>query len=408
MIIYILNGYFPDSSGFGRRCQREIEALSELEEVVVICRRNKDEVEQEKYHSEAHAIEIVRYSATSEIVHRPDNYTGNGWYEIKRNLDIMIGLTKTIIKTIRTHKKENIHLYAVTSPLTVPLLTLMIAKLFRVEATLVSFHDLEPELAMHLKNIPPNHWIVRIELFLEWLVCKSYKKILVTTEGQAEQLVARTRVSRSKILAIPNSTDITQLLDKTQSVLQSPFSKGDFVLMYMSTLSFGYTTDGFIHFLAHFKKVQSAFPTLKMGVIGGGEGLAIIEKYIEKNNLQDLVHCFGFVKNPAPLLQLADSAIIPWEEDIMTKTMLPTKLFEYLSLGIPVIAPNFGEFERVLQHKKTALLYNSLDEAFDAIQTLIADRNVRKTLGLQGEKLYNQHFTSKKLAQDLLSFITQT
>lgn len=406
MIIYIFNGYFPESSGFGRRCLREIEALSTLEDVIVVCRKKGKEPIEEIYSKKIHTIKIARYQAKSEIVHQPDNYKGNGLYEAKRNLDIMISLAMTLQQLIRRYKRRDLHLYVVTSPLTVPLLTLLIAKVFRVEPTLVSFHDLEPELAMHLKRITKNHLIVKIELYLERMVCKGYKKILVTSQGQADRIIERTKISKSKVLAIPNTTDVTTFKKSNlKSEMKLPFTKNDFVLLYMSTLSFGYTVDGFINFLIQFKKVISSFPNLKVGVIGRGEGLPTIKSSIIELGLEKQVICLGFIENPEPILKEADAAIIPWEQDIMTETMLPTKLFEYLALSIPVLAPNFGEFKQILTHNENAFLYNKNEDIFNLLKFLVNDTKLKSNIGQKGHTLYINNYAPELLNNKLIEFI---
>jgi hypothetical protein len=203
MIVYCFNNYYPDNSGFGRRCQKEIDALSEVDAVKVLCRHRIGECYEEEYEYAGKKIFISRFSAHSEIVHRPDNYKGTGWYELKRNLDILVSFSSCLIKVIRSSQKP-IDLYCVTSPLTIPILGLVFAKLFSVNPKLVSFHDLEPELAMHLKRIPKSHWLVRFELFLEKIVCRAYQKILVTTQAQANVLITRTDIESKKVFSIFN------------------------------------------------------------------------------------------------------------------------------------------------------------------------------------------------------------
>jgi len=210
MIVYVFNQPFPDNSGFGRRCQREIEALSTKEFVTVVCRHQLGEPMEEEVSLAGHLVKLVRFSAKSEVVHRPENYTGNGLYEIKRNLDLLANLCKTLARVLKHYPRKEVKLYCVTSPLTVPLIVLFFAYFFRVKPSLVSFHDLEPELAMHLKNLPSNHWIVKVELFLESFVCKFFNKILVTTDSQAERLSTRTHQPLSKFCSIVNTTYVAK------------------------------------------------------------------------------------------------------------------------------------------------------------------------------------------------------
>lgn len=403
MIVYLFNHYFPDASGFGRRCEREILALSKIDDVIVVC-RSSDNDSKDFFFQGNHKIQLIRYSAHSEIVKRPENYTSNGFYEFKRNADINLAQAKILMKVFSENKGKKIQLYCVTSPLTVPLVAWFISLFYGVEARVVAFHDLEPELAMHMKHLRSNNWLVKFEFWLESFVCHRYKKVVVTSQGQAEELEKRTGISSRKIEFIPNTTDLLKVSRSDENVVLPPFTKNDFVLVYLSTMSFGYTVDGFLDFLTVLASRKAELKSFKLFVIGSGEGLALVEAFISKNSLSDIVYCLGHVKNPTAILKKADAAIIPWKQDIMTLRMLPTKLFEYLSMGIPIVAPDFGEFSKVLKNQKTALLYSSENELFDKVLQLQKDEKLRSTLGQAGEALYTLKYKPEILDQKFLAF----
>lgn len=399
MIFYIFNHYYPDASGFGRRCKREIESLSTIDDITVICRQRENELQEEELSKK---VKIIRFSAGSEVVHRPQQYSGTGWYEIKRNLDLLIGCFITLWKSlskIKNNQKSKV--FVVTSPLTIPLFTWVIALIHRVEPTVVSFHDLEPELAMHIKHLTKNHWLVRLEKLLESFVCHRFKKIVVTTQGQAEILSSRTGISSSRFEVIPNVTDVPFSVVKNEKPLFSPKS---IVLGYMSTLSFDYTLKGLLTILSHWKKIKEKIPSLKMIIIGGGEGLEKISTFIIEHQLEEDVLITGHVSSPANYMVQCDAAIIPWEKDEMTITMLPTKLFEFLGSGIPVIAPNFGEFRRTLLDRKNALLYDDINELIEKIQFISNDQSFRKKIAEQGKILYRSEYDPTLLKKKLLEF----
>lgn len=398
MIFYIFNHYYPDASGFGRRCKREIESLSTIDDITIICRQRESELEEEQLSKK---INVVRFSAGSEVVHRPQQYSGTGWYEIQRNLDLLVGCFITLWKSLSKIKNDQkSKVFVVTSPLTIPLFTWIIALIHRVELTVVSFHDLEPELAMHIKHLTKNHWLVRLEKLLEFFVCHRFKKIIVTTQGQAEILSSRTGIRSSRFEVIPNVTDIPISVVKNVSPI---FSAKSIVLGYMSTLSFNYTIKGLLIILSHWKEIKEKIPKLKMLIIGGGEGLEEVSTFIKEHELEQDVLTTGHVNFPATYMVQCEAAIIPWEKDEMTTTMLPSKLFEFLGFGIPVIAPNFGEFRRVLLDRKNAVLYDDINELIEKIQ-FINEPTVRKKIAKQGKRLYHSEYDPSLLKRRLLEF----
>lgn len=406
MIFYVFNHYFPDSSGFGRRVEREIQALSEFDEVIVVCRSRDCTKEKEAFPSKFHKVKIIRYSANSKIVHRPNDYKGNGLYEMKRNLDISFRCFYTLLKAIRSYSNhKGSFIYSVSSPLTIPVISWIVAKLTRKQSFLVSFHDLEPELAMHIKNLRRSHWIVRVELLLEAFVCRSFKKVLVTTNSQANIISERTGIPLSKICVIPNSSEIK--LSRSKHLSPSVHESNDFIVGYLSTLSFDYTMEGLEEFLTVLSERKITTPRFRCLIIGGGEGLSRVESLIYSKGLESVVVCTGHVLYPSKLLNTLDVALIPWKKNVMTETILPTKLFEYLSLGLPVIAPNFGEFPKVLQDARTALLYQTIPEIYGQIQSLYKNTSLRDSIRKNSLELYQSTYHPKILKARYLDFISR-
>jgi glycosyltransferase involved in cell wall biosynthesis len=61
----------------------------------------------------------------------------------------------------------------------------------------------------------------------------------------------------------------------------------------------------------------------------------------------------------------------------------PTKLFEYMAAGKPIVASRLGQIGEVLEDRVTALLTQPGDatELVAALSTLVADRTLRMELG---------------------------
>lgn len=81
-------------------------------------------------------------------------------------------------------------------------------------------------------------------------------------------------------------------------------------------------------------------PDLRFDIIGDGEQRAALQRRIEELDLTDRIHLSdGFVPTDrlASMLRGADLAVLPSRLGIGTSLMLPTKLLEYVQLGIPVV-----------------------------------------------------------------------
>src|SRR5258708_31012675 len=124
MVIYIINGYFLDNAGFSKRCQREIEILTQHESVILISRDKRTNFKKNK-------LTFINFSVPESLVENPKNYT-NGLYEIYRNVKLFFPLMRTVLLTLRKYNNERLTVYVVASPMTLPFFYLLLIKLFKI------------------------------------------------------------------------------------------------------------------------------------------------------------------------------------------------------------------------------------------------------------------------------------
>ncbi len=115
----------------------------------------------------------------------------------------------------------------------------------------------------------------------------------------------------------------------------------------------------------------------------------------------------GFIdRNLVPkLIRLADCVVQPGASDSFNRYRLPSKLPEFLCLGMPVIttAVNLGE---ALQDGLDAkLLYRSTpEEIADRCQEVFADPKRSKSMADEGRKFGRRHFDLRPNSENLLAF----
>ncbi len=408
MIVYVFNNYIHDESGFCKRCRKEINALSQQFDIMVICRGNG--VKKEEVYTTLHKkIKILYYNPYFKNNGSLTNYKASGVYEIVRTIDLFVGLSSVLLKTLWTNRKEKIKIFSVVSPLTVPLIALLVGKLFNATPSVVSMHDLEPELAMHSKGLQNNSPILRIEYWLEKLVTQVYKHIIVTSMGQAKKLAERTNVSLHKISVFPNIINKTNTSVSNLSIagIEKKYHLGseDFVIGYISSFTFGYTINGMLAFLHTLPSLRESIPQVKVLIVGGGVGLVRFKELVAQLHLEDIVIFTGVISNVTEVLERIDVCIIPWEKDEMTEVILPTKLFEYMQAKKPIVAPNFGEFRTNLKNGHNAFLYNTMDELKKSLITLYSNKKLREEMGQKGYLLYKEKSDDNRYINQLINLL---
>lgn len=404
MILYIFNNYFPVYSGFGKRCQKEIEILSKDNDIVIVCRGKAGLKEKNYFETKYRKIKIAHFKANSTVIERTDKKYISGFYELKRNFDLLLGLSITLFKLFFKNRR-NVKIYAIVSPLTVPLIAFIIAKIFNMTPEIIEFHDLEPEIAVHIKGLKKNSIVMKIEYFLEKIMCLWYKKVIVTNQSQARIIAKRTKIKLDKFCVIPNSIQTEEhKAIKADLKYKYGFSKEDFIIGYISNFSYNYTINGMIKlfYLISKRKIKN----IKFILVGDGEGLLLLKKSVIELGLKNIVIFTGRVKNSPDFINIFDIGLIPWIKNEFSESILPTKLFEYMYAKKPILAPNFGEFKKNLVHNTNSLLYNTPNELYNYIIQLQKNKNLRYELSEKAHQEYIKYYNPEiysKLLQKLIN-----
>jgi glycosyltransferase involved in cell wall biosynthesis len=132
----------------------------------------------------------------------------------------------------------------------------------------------------------------------------------------------------------------------------------------------------------------AATPSARWIVIGAGEPLyARVTGEIDARGLCDRVLLPGLVahERALELLSACDVCVSPHVPNADGSRFFgsPTKLFEYMGLGKPVVASDLEQIGEVIEHERNGLLHppGDVTAAAAAIERLLADAGLRERLG---------------------------
>lgn len=166
------------------------------------------------------------------------------------------------------------------------------------------------------------------------------------------------------------------------------------MLVYQGTLAHRLGLDIAIEAVA---KARSAIPHMQLRIIGAGEARGRLIELRDRLGLCAVVtFSDGFVpveQIPA-LIDDADVGLIPLRIHSGTDIMLPTKLLEYVTMGIPCIVPKTGTIARYFDEEMVRFFEaeNSSSLA-DAIMELYRDPAKRNRLAPQATERFGRIYS---------------
>lgn len=204
----------------------------------------------------------------------------------------------------------------------------------------LDMHDPMPELMKTIFNLDEGSLAVRLIQRLEkWSMALVHR--VVAVNFACERIFASRSCPSSKIGVVMNSPD-EQIFPfrSPRSCLSADGVPGrHFVMMYHGTLIERNGLDLAVDALA---LVREAVPAAELRIYGFET--PFLEKVMDtarKKGVEDRVHYFG-PKSLEDLVQeiaACDVGIVPNHRNAFTEINTPTRIFEYLTMGKPVIAP---------------------------------------------------------------------
>lgn len=143
------------------------------------------------------------------------------------------------------------------------------------------------------------------------------------------------------------------------------------------------------YILEIFSEIERAGRIVSLLVVGDGEYLPSLREASGRLGLKNIVFAGKVDHEEMPTLYAAvDAGLLPLRNNHYDACKGPIKLFEYMSMELPVIATDIGEPATVLRKADCGILlpFGDPERAAELIVELLADREGLRRLGVNGRK----------------------
>ena len=267
--------------------------------------------------------------------------------------------------------------------------------------------DIWPGIFVEL-NVLKNRFILVILEKIELFLYKNSRLVVPVTHGFLENIASR-GIRRKKIKVITNGVDIDYF--QPRSVSNGFKNKNGIPSNKKIVLYIG------VHGISQgLQSIISAADILKNNVdlffVFVGDG-AEKQSLVESANKKELLNILFIPPQPkenVPLFyNLADIVLVPLKNIKGFDSFIPSKIFEVLACGKPIIASLHGESADILEKSGGALIVEpeNPEQLAKSIVELVGDLNKQYVMGKNGRSFVINNYDRKKLAADYLDILSK-
>ncbi len=284
-----------------------------------------------------------------------------------------ITTTLEIWKVLRSQKIDAIVLYSLP---TFGVQALILARLFKVP---IFFRAMD--LIHQLVSYKSLKWITKK---MEGFIYRNVDGVSCVTPNIKAYVE---RLGRKKAVMLPSGVDLALFRPLVNQPMREPWrvrarrgiGQDGPIVLFMGTL---YKFSGLYQVISEWREVQKVHPHATLLIVGSGEDEERLMRLAYDLDVDQCVVFTGPVryKELPDIINACDLCINPFELNDITRDILPTKLFQYMACGKPVLMTRLPG--TVLKELDDGVIYCNLkDFAWGIHATLSLDKAWLERLG---------------------------
>lgn len=322
-----------------------------------------------------------------------------------RTLDFISYMPMAILASFKQRQPD---LVIATSPQFFTAISAWIISKFKRKPFIFELGDLWPESIVAVGAMQKGRIYKALEKF-ELFLYKQSNKVIALTQAFKDNLVAR-KINPEKIQVVINGVDLSRysLQERSAEIIDKYNLKNKFVIGYIGTLGMAHGLENVLHAA---EKLQHENDIVFMFVGAGADQDKLQQQaatmqlnnvlFIPRQSKQDILKYWS----------VCDLAMIHLKNSKVFKTVIPSKLFEAMAMGLPIIlvAPD-GEATKLI-HANNSGVWLYPDHPAELASEIIGLKNNPQQLqqysqnNLLACKNYSRELQAKKMLDVLTDLV---
>src|SRR5262245_47368998 len=266
---------------------------------------------------------------------------------------------------------------------------------------ILEVRDLWPESLTALGVGTPDSQLVRVLRRLSGFLYRSANHIVVVTNAFRESLVKSWGVPEEKITVVENGveTDLFTSYGSPNAAKSAIGLDGRFIVSYIGTLGLAHGLDMVLQAAAD---IQDRLPDILFLFVGEG---ADKERLLAMARERNLTNVRFLPQQPREeitvYIRASDVCLVLLRKADVFKTVIPTKMLEFMACARPVILGVDGQARHILQSAGAGIFIAPEDHGalVQNITWLYHDPALCLTLGCNGRRYIVEHLSRKATAE---------
>lgn len=321
---------------------------------------------------------------------------------IKRTLDYISFMVSAILASSTVRKAD---IVVGTSPQFFTVCAACITAWYKRVPFIFELRDIWPE-SIRAVGALRNRFILKLLESIELFLYRRAKGIVSVTNSFKENLVRR-GVDADKLSVVTNGVDLNRFnpLKKNKTLINKLGLQGQFVVGYIGTHGLAHSLETLLEAGALLSDMSENGVSIVL--LGDGARKDFLQDYAEELGLDNVKFISSVPKDDVTKYwRILDGAIIHLKKEPVFEKVIPSKLFECMGMGIPVLHGVQGESAEIVIKHKVGLVFEpeSPNELCKVILKLRGDPVLREEFNTNCLK-HAAKFDRKKKAFEMLNIL---
>jgi len=231
-------------------------------------------------------------------------------------------------------------------------------------------------------------------------------RIVVVTPAFEDHLIEHWGVPREKISIVQNGVETDLFSPRDSAALKSRLGlEGRFVICYIGTMGMAHGLETLVEAAA---RLRDSAPEALFLLVGEGAEKERIMALAQSRGLANLRFVDQQPREKIPdYICASDVCLVLLRKAELFKTVIPTKMLEFMSCARPVIVGVDGQARSIVEQAQAGLFIEPEDAQglAQAVQRLARQKDFGEALGRNGRSYILQHFSRQSTATAYMSVL---